>query len=111
MVGGDYFPRNVNCLAENGRLIQIGLQNGTKSTINLLPLLLKRITITGSTLRSQSILFKQAIASNLLEKVWPLLADGQISLIIDSTFPLDKAVKAHQRIESSEHIGKIILSI
>jgi len=111
MVGGDYFPRNVKCLAYDGRLVQIALQQGIKSEINLLPILVKRLTITGSTLRARDDAFKADIANKLHKNVWPLLASGKIKPIIDSTFTLDEAEKAHEVMESSQHIGKLILEV
>lgn len=111
MIGGDYFPRNLKCMADDARLVQIAVQMGSKSEINLLPVMLKRLTITGSTLRARDDEFKAAIASQLLEKVWLLLASGQIKPVIHSTFALTDAAKAHQLMESSQHIGKIILTV
>ena len=111
MIGGDYFPRNLKCMADDARLVQIAIQMGPKAEINLLPVMLKRLTITGSTLRARDDAFKVAIVSKLLEKVWPLLASGQIKPIIHSTFALTDAAKAHQLMESSQHIGKIILTV
>ncbi|MDD4906125.1 MAG: NAD(P)H-quinone oxidoreductase [Methylobacter tundripaludum] len=111
MIGGDYFPRNLKCMADDARLVQIAIQNGPKAEINLLPVMLKRLTITGSTLRARDDTFKAAIADKLLEKVWPLLASGQIKPVIHSTFALTDAAKAHQLMESSRHIGKIILTV
>jgi len=111
MIGGDYFPRNLKCMADDARLVQIAVQNGPKAEINLVPVMLKRLTITGSTLRARDDAFKAAIADQLLEKVWPLLASGSIRPIIHSTFALTDAAKAHQLMESSQHIGKIILTV
>ncbi len=111
IIGGDYFPRNVKCLAYDGRLVQIALQNGIKSDINLLPIMVKRLTITGSTLRARDDAFKADIANKLHKNVWPLLASGRIKPIIYSTFTLDEAEKAHELMESSQHIGKIILEV
>ncbi|MDO9046475.1 MAG: NAD(P)H-quinone oxidoreductase [Methylobacter sp.] len=111
MIGGDYFPRNLKCMSDDARLVQIAIQNGPKAEINLLPVMLKRLTITGSTLRARNDVFKAAIADKLLEKVWPLLASGQIKPVIHSTFALTDAAKAHQLMESSRHIGKIILTV
>ncbi|MDD1616077.1 MAG: zinc-binding dehydrogenase superfamily (quinone oxidoreductase, NADPH dependent) [Methylococcaceae bacterium NSP1-2] len=111
IIGGDYFPRNIKCLAYDGRLVQIALQNGIKSEINLLPILVKRLTITGSTLRARDDAFKADIANKLHKNVWPLLASGKIKPIIDSTFTLDEAELAHKLMESSQHIGKIILEV
>ncbi len=111
MIGGDYFPRNIKCLAEEGRLVQIAIQNGPKAELNLLPVMLKRLTITGSTLRSRSVTFKAAIARKLLEQVWPMLNDGRIKPVIDKSFPLIEAYKAHELMESSLHMGKIVLTL
>ena len=111
MIGGDYFPRNIKCMADDARLVQIAIQNGPKTEINLLSVMLKRLTITGSTLRARDDVFKAAIAKQLFEKVWPLLDSGKIKPIIHSTFALTDAAKAHQLMESSQHIGKIILTV
>ena len=111
MIGGDYFPRNLRCMANDARLVQIAIQNGAKADINLLPVMLKRLTITGSTLRARDDAFKADIARKLLQHVWPLLASGTIKPIIHSTFALDGAAQAHELMEGSLHIGKIILEV
>lgn len=111
IIGGDYFQRNLKCLAYDGRLVQIALQHGIKAEINLLPIMVKRLTVTGSTLRAREDAFKADIARKLHKKVWPLLASGKIKPIIDSTFTLDEAALAHEYMESSQHIGKIILEV
>ncbi|WP_445370916.1 NAD(P)H-quinone oxidoreductase [Methylomonas sp. HW2-6] len=111
MVGGDYLPRNLKSLAIDGRLLQIGIQRGGKAEINLAALLMKRLTLAGSTLRSRSDEFKANIAGQLRDKVWPLLESGQIKPVIDSVFPLAEADRAHRLMESSQHIGKIILEL
>ncbi|MGZ5059922.1 MAG: NAD(P)H-quinone oxidoreductase [Methylobacter sp.] len=111
MIGGDYFPRNLKCMSDDSRLVQIAIQSGPKAEINLLPVMLKRLTITGSTLRARDDTFKAAIANQLLEKVWPLLTSGKIKPVIHSTFALTDAAEAHQLMESSQHIGKIILTV
>ena len=111
IIGGDYFSRNLKCLAYDGRLVQIALQQGIKSEINLLPIMVKRLTITGSTLRARDDAFKADIANKLHKNVWPLLATGKISPVIYTTFALDEAELAHELMESSRHIGKIILEI
>ena len=111
MIGGDYFPRNLRCMATDARLVQIAIQNGAKADINLLPVMLKRLTITGSTLRARDDAFKADIARKLLQNVWPLLANGTIKPIIHSTFALNEAALAHELMESSLHIGKIILEV
>jgi len=111
MIGGDYFPRNLKCMATGARLVQIAIQNGAKAEINLLPIMLKRLTITGSTLRARDDDFKAGIAQKLHKNVWPLLATGTIKPIIHSTFALNEAALAHELMESSRHIGKIILEV
>lgn len=111
MIGGDYFQRNLKCMAFDARLVQIAIQNGAKAEINLLPILLKRLTITGSTLRARDDVFKADIAQKLHKNVWPLLATGKIKPVIHSTFALNDAACAHELMESSQHIGKIILEV
>jgi putative PIG3 family NAD(P)H quinone oxidoreductase len=111
MIGGDYFPRNLKCLADDARLVQIAVQHGPKAELNLLPVMLRRLTITGSTLRPRSVAFKAAIARQLRARVWPLLAEGRIRPVIHGTFPLQDAAKAHALMESGQHIGKIILTV
>lgn len=110
IIGADYFLRNLKCMNFDARLVQIALQNGIKSEINLLPIMLKRLTITGSTLRARDSAFKAKIATQLQTQVWPLFSKGQIKPIIHSIFPLVEAYKAHQLMESSQHLGKIILT-
>ncbi len=111
MVGGDYLERNLAALAIEGRLVQIALQHGTSAEINVLPLMVKRLTFTGSTLRPRSVEQKAAIATALLENVWPLLNEGRVGPVMDSTFPLAEAAQAHARMESGAHIGKIVLTV
>lgn len=111
IVGGDYLQRNLDCLAEDGRLVQIAVQNGPKTQINLLPIMLKRLMLTGSTLRPRSVAEKAAIARALVEKVWPLLAGGRIKPIVHAVLPLAEAAAAHRLMESSAHIGKIVLKV
>jgi NADPH2:quinone reductase len=111
MIGGDYLPRNLKCLANDGRLVQIAIQHGAKAEADLWRIMLKRLTLTGSTLRVRDDLFKQQIARNLQEKVWPLLSSGKIRPVVDSVFDLGEAAKAHERLESGQHIGKIILKV
>ncbi len=111
MVGGDYLPRNLKSLAEDGRLVQIAFLQGPKVEVNFAPLMVRRLTITGSTLRPQSNAAKAAIARDLEAKVWPLLAAGRLAPVMDSEFPLAKAAETHARMESSAHIGKIVLKI
>jgi putative PIG3 family NAD(P)H quinone oxidoreductase len=110
MVGGDYVTRNLKSLAVEGRLVQIAFLKGSNAEINLLPLMVKRQTVTGSTLRPRSVAEKGAIAEALRAKVWRLLDSGRVAPVIHATFPLAKASDAHRLMESSAHIGKIILT-
>ena len=111
MVGGSYIPRNLRALAEDGRLVQIAFLQGPKSEVNFATLMTRRLTMTGSTLRPQSDLAKARIAAALRETVWPLLEAGRVAPVMDSEFPLDEAAAAHRRMESSSHIGKIVLRV
>lgn len=111
MVGGDYIPRNVATLAEDGRLVQIAFLQGPKVELNFALMMMKRLTITGSTLRPQSDLAKARIAQDLAEAVWPLIEAGKVKPVMDETFDFADAAKAHARMESSAHIGKIVLSV
>jgi putative PIG3 family NAD(P)H quinone oxidoreductase len=111
MVGGDYVERNIQVAAEDGRIHQIAFQTGSKVTVDLMRLMLKRVVISGSTLRPRPMEVKGKIAQGLEEQVWPLLGLGQVKPVIDSTFPLDQASEAHRRMETNAHIGKIILTI
>jgi NADPH2:quinone reductase len=110
MVGGAYIPREIDCLADDGRLALIALQGGAKTEINLGPILRRRLTLTGSTLRPRSIAFKTAIAQSLQSQVWPHLDTGRIVPVIHSTFEAADAVRAHALMESNQHIGKIVLT-
>lgn len=110
MVAGTYVAREIGCLAEDGRLVFIAVQGGTKAEFNAGLVLRKRLTITGSTLRPRSIEFKTAIAQALRDKVWPLLAKGSIKPVIHSTFAAADAAQAHALMESNQHIGKIVLT-
>jgi len=111
MIGGDYCPRNLKCLAVEGRLVQIAIQHGAKSEINLWQVMQKRQTITGSTLRARDDDFKADIAQQLLKQVWPLMEACKLTPVIDSIFPLADAEQAHARMTSNQHFGKIILEI
>ena len=110
MVAGSYVAREVECLAEDGRLVIIALQGGTKSEFNAGLVLRRRLTVTGSTLRPRSVAFKGAIAAALREQVWPWLASGAVKPVIHTTFVAADAAKAHALMESSQHIGKIVLT-
>ena len=111
MVGGGYFQRNLDSLADDGRLVQIAFLSGAKAEVNFNGLMRRRLTMTGSTLRPQSDLAKARIRDQLLSHVWPMVASGRLRPVMDSSFPLEKAHEAHARMESSEHIGKIVLDI
>jgi NADPH2:quinone reductase len=111
MVGGDYIARNIETLAPDGRLVFIAFQKGVKSEINFLPIMLKRLTLTGSTLRPRDVSFKSAIARELEAKVWPLIASRAIRPVVHATFPLGEAAEAHQMMEEGNHIGKIVLTV
>ncbi|WP_406675757.1 NAD(P)H-quinone oxidoreductase [Roseitranquillus sediminis] len=111
MVGGDYLPRNLKALADDGRLVQIALLGGAKVELPLAQVMMRRLTITGSTLRPQSDLAKAQIAEALKSEIWPLLASRKVAPVMDSQFPLAEAAKAHERMESSAHIGKIVLEV
>ncbi|MFN4058139.1 MAG: NAD(P)H-quinone oxidoreductase [Roseinatronobacter sp.] len=111
MVGGPYLPRNLRALADDGRLVQIAFLQGPKVEVNFAPLMVRRLTITGSTLRPQSNAAKAGIARDLEAHVWPMLAAGRLAPVMDSEFALADAAKAHARMESSAHIGKIVLRI
>jgi len=111
MVGGDYLPRNVKALADDGRLVMIAFLQGPKVELNFAQVMMRRLTITGSTLRPQSDLAKARIAEALRAHVWPLLEAGKVAPVMDSEFPLVDAAAAHARMESSGHIGKIVLKV
>ncbi|TNF22826.1 MAG: NAD(P)H-quinone oxidoreductase [Rhodobacteraceae bacterium] len=111
MVGGDYIVRNLRTLADDGRLVQIAFLQGPKAAVNFAPLMSRRLTFTGSTLRPQSDLAKARIAESLREHVWPLLDAGRIGPVMDSEFPLAEAAQAHARMEAGDHIGKIVLRV
>jgi NADPH2:quinone reductase len=111
MVGGDYVPRELKCLAEDGRLVFIAYLRGPKTEMNIDTVMRRRLTISGSTLRPRPVEFKGAIARSLREKIWPLIEAGRIKPEIYKTFPLEQAAEAHRLMESSQHIGKIVLTL
>ena len=112
MVMGDYLPRNLECLAPEGRLVFIAVQGGPKvAQFNVLPIMLKRLTVTGSTLRPRSLEDKAAIAQSLRERVWPLLDSGTVAPVVHASFDLAQAARAHALMESSQHVGKILLTV
>ena len=111
MVGGDYVPRNLQCLAEEGRHVSIAFQRGPTAQINIMDIMRRRLTLTGSTLRARSTGFKGLVADELARTVWPHVAEGRLRPEIDTVFPLANAAEAHRRMESGAHIGKIVLEI
>ena len=111
MVGGDYIARNVKLAAEDGRIVSIAFLKGPKADLNFIPVMVKRLTLTGSTLRPRSIEYKARLAETLEREVWPMLAAGRIKPVLDQRFPLDDAAGAHARMESGAHIGKILLEV
>jgi putative PIG3 family NAD(P)H quinone oxidoreductase len=111
IVGGPYLARHLEILAPEGRLAIIAVQGGPKTEINLLPIMLKRLTVRGSTLRPRSLIEKSRLAEMIREQVWPWVTSGQLRPVIDSTFQLEEAALAHQRMESGQHIGKIALTL
>jgi NADPH:quinone reductase len=110
-VGGPYVERNFKVMAMEGRIVQIAFQQASKIDIDLLPIMLKRLTLTGSTLRPRTVEQKAEIARELEAQVWPLLSSGKCRPIIHATFPLSEAAKAHAMMESSVHTGKIVLVV
>jgi len=111
MVGGDYVPRELKCLADEGRLVFIATLGGSKAEIDINEMQRRRLVLTGSTLRPRPIAFKGAIARSLREKIWPLIEAGRIKPVIYKSFPLAQAAEAHRLMETSAHIGKIVLSV
>jgi putative PIG3 family NAD(P)H quinone oxidoreductase len=111
MVGGDYTERNIIAAAEEGRIVQIATLSGADVKLNIARLMMKRVTLTGSTLRPRTREVKAGFARALEAKVWPLLASGKVKVVMDSTFPLAKAADAHRRLETSAHVGKIVLAV
>jgi NADPH:quinone reductase len=111
MVGGPYTQKNLDCMRKFGRLVQIAMLNGAQAQIHLPTIMQKRLTITGSTMRPRSVEEKAEIARELHRQVWPHLESGKIKVVIDSIYPISKVAEAHERLESSQHVGKIILSV
>jgi NADPH2:quinone reductase len=111
MVGGDYIERNIKCCADDARIVNIGYQKGSKVTLDMMRVMLKRLTLTGSTLRIRSSEVKAGIAAAVAANVLPLFADSSVTTVLDRTFPLSEAAAAHARMESGEHIGKIVLVV
>lgn len=111
MVGGDYIPRELKALADDGRIVMIAFLGGAKATVNLAEIMMRRLTLTGSTLRARPVEVKAGIARALREKVWPLIEAGKIKPVIHTAFPLSEAAAAHALMESGAHIGKIVLEV
>lgn len=111
MVGGDYVPRNLACLADDGRHVSIAIQGGAKAEVSIWDIMRRRLTLTGSTLRGRSTEFKALVATELADAVWPLVRDGRLRPVIDRIFPLAEASAAHARMESGDHVGKIVLRV
>jgi putative PIG3 family NAD(P)H quinone oxidoreductase len=111
MVGGDYVPRNLAALAEDGRHVSIAFQRGATAEIMIPDVMRRRLTLTGSTLRPRSVEFKTMVADEIVRTVWPYAEGGRLKPVIDSVFPLDQAADAHRRMESGEHVGKIVLKV
>ena len=111
MIGGTYFQKNIEILKPDGRLVYINAMNGNVVSLNIMQMMRKRLTITGSTLRNRDATFKSVLANDIYNKVWPILTEGKFKPVIFATFPMEEANKAHQLMESSDHIGKIILQM
>jgi len=111
MVGGDYVARNLDCLAEDGRHVSIAVQGGVKAQINVAKLMVRRLTLSGSTLRPRSTEFKSLVADELSRTVWPHVREGRLRPIIDQVYPLAEAAMAHARMEAGDHVGKIVLTV
>lgn len=111
MVGGDYVPRNMQCLADDGRHVSIAVQGGATATVSLVDIMRRRLTLTGSTLRPRDVAFKSLVADELHRTVWPHVEAGRLKPVIDCTFPLERAAAAHARMEAGDHVGKIVLTL
>ena len=111
MVGGDYVPRNLSCLDEDGRHVSIAVQRGTTAEIQLVDVMRRRLTLTGSTLRPRSIEFKTMVADEIARTVWPYVEGGRLKPVIDSTYPLAEVSAAHARMDAGDHVGKIVLQV
>ncbi|HET6943277.1 MAG TPA: NAD(P)H-quinone oxidoreductase [Sphingomicrobium sp.] len=111
MVGGDYLPRNLACLSDDGRHVSIAFQRGAKSDVLIPDIMRRRLTLTGSTLRPRTVEFKTMVADEIARTVWPYIEGGRLKPVIDSIFPLNRAAEAHARMEAGDHVGKIVLEI
>jgi NADPH2:quinone reductase len=111
MVGGDYVPRNLQCLADDGRHVSIAVQGGLMATVPIFEIMRRRLTLTGSTLRPRDAAFKGLVADELHRTVWPHVEDGKLKPVIDRTYPLAESAAAHERMEAGDHVGKIVLTM
>ncbi|MEO6359918.1 MAG: NAD(P)H-quinone oxidoreductase [Sphingomicrobium sp.] len=111
MVGGDYLPRNLAALADDGRHVSIAFQRGAMAEVNITEIMRRRLTLTGSTLRARSVEFKTMVSDEIVRTVWPFAEGGRLRPVIDSVFPLDQVADAHRRLESGEHVGKVVLEM
>jgi len=111
MVGGDYLPRNLECLAEEGRHVSIAVQRGPSAELNIARVMMRRLTLSGSTLRARSVEFKSLLADEIAEVAWPLAAEGRLKPVIHTRFSLARAAEAHALMESGDHVGKIVLTV
>jgi putative PIG3 family NAD(P)H quinone oxidoreductase len=111
MVGGDYVPRNLQCLAEDGRHVTIAVQRGVKAEVNIAAVMVRRLMLTGSTLRARPVDFKAHVADELQRVVWPYVEGGRLRPVMDTSFPLAEAAAAHARMEAGAHVGKIVLTV
>lgn len=111
MVGGDYVPRNLQCLAEDGRHVSIAVQRGMEATVPLFDIMRRRLTLTGSTLRPRDAVFKSLVADEIARHVWPHVEAGRLRPVIDQIYPLGEAAAAHARMEAGDHVGKIVLTV
>jgi putative PIG3 family NAD(P)H quinone oxidoreductase len=111
MVGGDYLPRNLAALADDGRHVSIAFQRGAKAEVDITQIMRRRLTLTGSTLRARSVEFKTMVADEMARTVWPFAEGGRLRPVVDAIFPLDQVADAHRRLESGEHVGKIVLQV
>jgi putative PIG3 family NAD(P)H quinone oxidoreductase len=109
MVGGDYLPRNLDCLAEDGRHVSIAVQGGVSAEINIVKIMSRRLTLTGSTLRPRTVAFKSLVADEIARSVWPFVAEGRLKPVVHASFPLAEAAAAHRLMEAGDHVGKIVL--
>jgi len=110
MVGGDYLPRNLDCLAEDGRHVSIAVQGGLSAEVNIVRIMTRRLTLTGSTLRPRSTGFKSLVADEIARSVWPFVEEGRLRPVVHTTFPLAQAAEAHRLMEAGDHVGKIVLT-